>query len=94
MPDISLRAISSREKREVPGMTEKKEELEKKQKKEKGKEKTIVHVKPLENPAIEMKSRRNGLQVKEELKAEEELILARENIWETPPFLRRKMVSG
>jgi len=37
-----------------------------------------------------LKVRRNALQIKEEAKKEEEEILAKEKIWETPAFLRKK----
>jgi len=38
---------------------------------------------------VPLKIRRNALQIKEEAKKEEEEILAKEKIWETPAFLRK-----
>jgi len=38
----------------------------------------------------EVKVRKNALQIKKEMEAEEEEMLARERFWETPAFLRRK----
>lgn len=38
---------------------------------------------------IELKVRRNAIQVREEAKAEEENIMAKEKIWETPAIIRR-----
>ena len=37
----------------------------------------------------EEKMRRNALQIKEEVKAEEEIMAAKERAWETPTILRR-----
>lgn len=41
---------------------------------------------------IEVKVRRNALQVKEKVKAEEENIAAKERIWETPTILRKGLL--
>jgi len=41
----------------------------------------------------EVKIRKNALQIKKEAEAEEKEILAREKFWETPAFLRKKLVK-
>lgn len=41
---------------------------------------------------VEVKVRRNAIQVKEEVKAEEENIAAKERIWETPTILRKGLL--
>lgn len=49
---------------------------------------------PVKNPEtkkIEVKIRRNGLQLKKVIEQEEKEILEQEKIWETPAILRRKM---
>jgi len=42
----------------------------------------------------EGKIRKNGLQIKKEMEAEEEEMLAREKFWETPAFLRKKKAES
>jgi cell division protein FtsZ len=65
----------------------------------KGKAKKIkVRVKKEEKESVskakasEPKVRKNALQIKKEIEAEEEEMLAKERFWETPAFLRRKNI--
>ena len=43
---------------------------------------------------IEVKIRRNGLQIKEEARVEEETLVAKEKTWETPTILRRGLLKA
>jgi len=58
--------------------------------------KVKIKIKKMATPSLEKKEkvkekiRKNGLQIKKEIEAEEEKILAKEKFWETPAFLRRK----
>lgn len=47
-----------------------------------------------EKKEIEEIKRKNALQLKEEQKKEEIEMLEREKFWETPPFLRKKLIKG
>ncbi|MDP3093796.1 MAG: cell division protein FtsZ [bacterium] len=87
---VTLLAIGGREK--IFSSSEKKRKVKIRKKKEKkgldgGKGKS-------EQDKIEVKIRRNALQVKEETKAEEETIAAKERVWETPAILRKGFLSN
>ncbi|MBU4350770.1 cell division FtsZ family protein [Candidatus Parcubacteria bacterium] len=79
---VTILAIGGREKSFISSVKKtQKPQNPKKPKKNKNTKK--------EPPAkIEVKIRRNAIQVKEEVKAEEEDIAAKERIWETPTILR------
>ena len=46
---------------------------------------------PLAENKIEVKVRRNALEIKKDIEAEEKELIAEENKWETPAFLRKKI---
>lgn len=87
---VTLLAIGGREK---SFERNDKKPREKKQKTPKKKKKDSNKGKPDQQQA-EVKIRRNALQVKEEAKAEEETIVAKERLWETPAILRKGFLSN
>ena len=56
--------------------------------------------KPSLKPKVETKKeeetivRKNGLSLKKEIEEEEAALLAKERFWETPAFLRKKLIKG
>jgi len=89
---VTLLAIGGREKsfeRNDKKPKEKKPKTLQKKKKDSSKEKEKT-----EQQKLDVKIRRNALQVKEEAKAEEETIAAKERLWETPAILRKEFLSN
>lgn len=96
-----------KKKRETPkkkktrkaGPNKKRKRPKKKKTLKRKKEKTAEEIQAEKNLNLfeaiaEERVRKNALQVKEETEEEEAKMLARERIWETPAFLRRKMGKG
>ena len=53
----------------------------------------LWHAAEQENKTVEVKVRKNALQIKKETEEAEEEMLEKEKFWETPPFLRRKKID-
>ncbi len=81
---VTILAIGGREK--SFGVANKKSQESKKPRKNKN------NKKELDQQKIKVKIRRNAIQVRGEVKAEEENIAAKERIWETPTILRKGLL--
>ena len=96
------RAEGGSESRKRAPKVEIKKEVKKRKKKMKPKKKFKKQKskKPPLEPKAETKKedqiivRKNGLSLKKEIEEEEAKILAKESFWETPAFLRKKLIKG
>jgi len=86
-------------KKKKTGPAKKRKRPKKKKTIKRKKEKTAEEIQAEKNLSLfeaiaEEKVRKSALQVKKDAEEEEEKMLARERVWETPAFLRRKMGKG
>ena len=86
-------------KKKKTSPTKKRKRPKQKKKIRRKKEKTAEEIQAEKNLSLfeaiaEEKVRKSALQVKKDAEEEEEKMLAKERIWETPAFLRRKMGKG
>ena len=92
-----VKPVAEKEKIETPEKKKTKTKMSRKKKKSKGekpKEQIKEHEPTVDDNNNEEKVRKNALQIKKEAEDLEKEMIEKEKFWETPAFLRKKLIKG